>query len=90
MLASIPNKEELLLPGTFVEVTLSLGSAKPLIAVEQTAITYEAGMKLIGDTLPKEEQHLVKDLDEIKKLLHDPSFHFIGPPLMCAWGSKPE
>lgn len=40
MWAKIPNPDYSLLPGTYVQITLFSGQAKPVIAVPQTAVVY--------------------------------------------------
>lgn len=40
--AVVPNKEEKLLPGTFVEVTLLSGKQQQVIKIPQTAVVYDA------------------------------------------------
>ncbi len=40
MWASIPNKDQVLVPGTFVEVTLYAGEKRPVVTVPQSAIVY--------------------------------------------------
>ena len=56
------------------------------------AITYEAGLKMVEGrgNMSEEELKLMADMDKVNALLHDPSFYHIGPPLICAWGRKPE
>jgi len=40
--AIVPNKEEKLLPGTFVEVTLLTGKQQQIIKIPQTAVVYDS------------------------------------------------
>ena len=59
---------------------------------KSVVMTYEAGRKMIEGqgNLSEEGRKIIADIDKIYTLLYDPSFSFVSPPLMCAWGRKPE
>ena len=50
--AAIPNKNRVLIPGSFVEVKLALGKSETIVSIPQTAIVYSPGgdfvYKVIG------------------------------------------
>lgn len=56
-----------------------------------SAMTFEAGLKMIEGrgNFSEEERKVIADKDRVNTLLHDPSFYYVGAPLICAWGRKP-